>query len=278
MGIAVQHFEYLRKLVRDHSAIVIDQDKDYLAESRLAPIVLETQCSSVDDLLLRLRAQPFQEMHGKVLEAMTNNETWFFRDLGPFQALEHKILPELLAKREPKRKLRFWSAASSSGQEPYSIAMLLHNKFNRPTWTYDIQATDISSAILERARAGKYSQMEINRGLPAALLARYFQQQGLSWYLNSDITRMVNFSILNLSQRWPAMEKFDVIFLRNVLIYFDLDTRRQILMKMRQVLQPDGFLFLGCAESTLNLDVTFERVTFGTTNFYRMKGQGDCND
>lgn len=278
MGIAVQHFEYLRKLVRDHSAIVIDRDKEYLAESRLAPIVLETQCSSVDDLLVRLRAQPFHEMRGRVLDAMTNNETWFFRDLGPFQALEKQILPELLEKRAQRRKLRFWSAASSSGQEPYSIAMLLHNKFNLAKWVYDIHATDISNAIIERARAGKYNQMEVNRGLPAALLARYFQQQGLSWYLSADIKRMVDFSILNLSQSWPPMEKFDVVFMRNVLIYFDLDTRRKILARVRQVLQPDGVLFLGCAESTLNVDVSFERVTFGTSHYYRLKGQGNCDD
>ena len=272
MGIALQQFEYLRKLVRDHSAIVIDHDKEYLAESRLASIAVETRCSSVDDLLLRLRTQPFHEMHGKVLDAMTNNETWFFRDLGPFQALEQELLPQLLTRRVERRKIRFWSAAASSGQEPFSIAMLLNSRFNLPNWRYEIHATDFSSAILERARAGKYSQMDVNRGLPAAMLARYFHQQGLHWFIDNEIKRMVTFEMLNLAQRWPAIGTFDVIFLRNVLIYFDLDTRRKILAKVRQVLEPDGFLILGCAESMLNLDTSFERLTFGRTNYYRLKG------
>ncbi|MFP5277574.1 MAG: CheR family methyltransferase [Acidobacteriota bacterium] len=278
MGIALQQFEYLRKLVRDHSAIVIDHDKQYLAESRLASIAVETACSSVDDLLVRLRSEPFQAMHGKVLEAMTNNETWFFRDLGPFQALEKQIIPQLLERRARQRKLRFWSAAASSGQEPYSIAMLLHSHFALPSWTYEIHATDISSAILERARLGRYSQMEINRGLPAALLARYFHQHGLHWLIDAGIKQAVTFQLLNLSQPWPAMEAYDVIFLRNVLIYFDLETRRKILAKIRRVLQPDGFLILGCAESMLSLDASYERLTFGTTTYYRPKGKVQSHD
>lgn len=273
MGIAVQHFEYLRKLVRDHSAIVIDHDKEYLAESRLAPIAMETACSSVDDLLLRLRTEPFHAMHGRVLDAMTNNETWFFRDLGPFQALEKQILPELLERRANERKLRFWSAAASSGQEPYSMAMLLNSRFALPAWTFEIHATDISSAILERARLGKYSQMEINRGLSALHLARYFHQQGLHWFIDGAIKKMVSFEPLNLAYPWPPIGTFDVVFLRNVLIYFDLDTRRQILAKVRKVLRPDGFLFLGCAESLLNVDDTFERLMFGSTPYYRPKGK-----
>lgn len=274
MGIAVQQFDYLRKLVKDHSAIVIDQDKEYLAESRLAPIALETACSSVDDLLIRLRTEPFQEVHGKVLEAMTNNETWFFRDLGPFQALEKRIIPELLKRRSVERRIRFWSAAASSGQEPYSIAMLLNSQFALPGWAYDIHATDISSAILERARLGRYSQMEVNRGLPAVLLARYFHQHGLHWDLDAAIKRMVTFATLNLAQNWPELESYDVIFLRNVLIYFDLDTRRQILARARKALNPDGFLILGCAESLLNLRTSFERFAFGGTTYYRPKGKG----
>ncbi len=275
MGIAIQQFEYLRKLVRDHSAIVIDPDKEYLAESRLASIASETQCSSVNDLLHRLRAEPFHATHGKVLDAMTNNETWFFRDLGPFGALEREIVPKLMKKREGEKRLRFWSAASSSGQEAYSIAMMLHSRFNLPEWKYSIHGTDISNSIVERARAGKYTQMEVNRGLPATLLARYFQREGLSWLISSEIKNMVTLSTLNLAQSWPSMPTFDVIFLRNVLIYLELSTRREILARIRKVLRPDGVLFLGCAESTINLDDSFERVPFESNAYYRLKGQGN---
>lgn len=273
MGIATPQFEYLRKLVRDHAAIVIDPDKVYLAESRLANIAVETRCSSVNDLLHRLRAEPFHEMHGKVLDAMTNNETWFFRDLGPFQALEGVIVPELLCRRVTEKRLRFWSAAASSGQEAYSIAMMLHSRFDLPAWEYSIRATDISNAILDRAKAGRYSQMEVNRGLPAAMLARYFHREGLSWCVSTEIKRMVDFGQLNLAQSWPSMPAFDVIFLRNVLIYLELDTRRQILARIRKVLRPDGFLFLGCAESTLNLDDSFERIQCENNAYYRLKGK-----
>ncbi|KAA6464818.1 protein-glutamate O-methyltransferase CheR [Acidobacteria bacterium AB60] len=274
MGIATHEFEYLRKLVRDHSAIVLDADKAYLAESRLAGIATSNQCRTVSDLIFRLRTEPFHEAHGRVLDAMTNNETWFFRDLGPFLALERVIIPELLKKRAAEKRMRFWSAAASSGQEAYSVAMLLHSKFNLPGWDYVIRGTDISASILERARIGKYTQMEVNRGLPAALLARYFHREGCSWFISAEIKKKVAFESLNLAESWPTTGSFDVIFLRNVLIYLDMDTRRKILARVRQVLRPDGYLFLGCAESMLNLDDSFERIQFESSAYYRLKGQG----
>lgn len=274
MGIATHEFEYLRKLVRDHSAIVLDADKAYLAESRLAGIASSNQCRTVSDLIFRLRTEPFHEAHGRVLDAMTNNETWFFRDLGPFLAMERVILPELLKKRSSEKRIRIWSAAASSGQEAYSTAMLLHSKFNLPNWEYVIRGTDISSSILERARTGKYTQMEVNRGLPANLLARYFHKEGSAWYIGSEIKKKVTFELLNLAESWPATPSFDVIFLRNVLIYLDMETRRKILTRVRRVLRPDGFLFLGCAESMLNVDESFERIQFESSAYYRLKGQG----
>ncbi len=272
MGIAAVDFDYLRKLVREHSAIVIDPGKEYLAECRLAPVVREEKCESVQDLLRRLRSEPFSGVHRKVLDAMTNNETWFFRDVTPFEVLGRFIIPEMLSRRTTERRLRFWSAACSSGQEAYSIAMMMREQFNLPGWEIRILGSDISDAILQRARAGRYSQMEINRGLPATMFAKYFRREGMEWHLSDDIRNMVTFQFHNLSQAWVDMPKFDVIFLRNVLIYFDMEIRKQILARVRQVIRPDGYLFLGGAETTLNLDNSFERVQFEKYACYRLKG------
>lgn len=271
MGIGSVEFDYLRKLVRDHSAIIIDPGKEYLAECRLATVVREERCDSVQDLLRRLRVEPFNGIHRKVLDAMTNNETWFFRDLYPFQVLEQAVIPELLNARAAERRIRVWSAASSSGQEAYSIAMMLKEKFNLPGWEFSIRASDISSAILDRARKGRYTQMEVNRGLPATLMAKYFRREGMDWQLCDEIRKMVTFELHNLSHGWSDMPRFDVIFLRNVLIYFEVDIRKQILARVRQVIRPDGYLFLGGAETTLNLDSGFDRVQYDKYAYYRLK-------
>jgi chemotaxis protein methyltransferase CheR len=226
----------------------------------------------VDELTRRLRGYRFGPLHRKVLDAMTNNETWFFRDLYPFEALKGAILPELLRKREMERSLSVWSAACSSGQEIYSVAMLIREHFPSVlNWRLSLLGTDISEAILSRARAGIYSQLEVNRGLPAILLAKYFQQVGRDWQLSSRIRDMAGFRSINLSLPWPAPGMFDVVFLRNVLIYFPLEVRREILARVRHVLRPAGCLFLGSAETTLNLDDTYERVPFQKSFYYRPK-------
>jgi chemotaxis protein methyltransferase CheR len=272
MSIEPVEFDYLRRLVKDFSAIDIDADKEYLADLRLSPLLPDQGCRSVQELLRQLRGTTFSGLHRKVVDAMTNNETWFFRDCHPFTALGDEIIPELMKKRATERRLSIWSAACSSGQEPYSIAMLLRDKFMVPNWSFSIKATDISTPILERAKSGVYTQMEVNRGLPAPLLAKHFRKIGTQWELNYAVREMVSFEPINLSQPWPNVSPVDIVFLRNVLIYFELDVRKRILEQVRKVLRRDGYLFLGGAETTLNLDSKFERIQFGKYACYRLKG------
>ena len=272
MNLATAEFDYLRTLVKNHSAIVLDDGKEYLAETRLAPLLSEQGCTSVQELVMQLRRQSFSGLHRKVLNAMTNNETWFFRDANCFAALTGFALPEMVKRRARERKLAIWSAACSSGQEPYSIAMALREQFNLPGWSFSILGTDFSTTILERAKTGLYRQMEVNRGLPVTLLTRYFKQQGLHWQLKPEILAMVRLQFLNLAEPWnDAVPPADIVLLRNVLIYFDVETRKAILGRLRRVLRRDGFLFLGCAETTLNLDAGFEVVQAGKYVCYQLK-------
>ena len=270
MSISSVDFDYLRKLMAKHTAIVLDAGKEYIAESRLAYLVVQEGFDSVPELIRTLRANSFDALHRKVVNAMTNNETWFFRDLVPFQALRTKIIPALLAARAEERRLSIWCAACSSGQEPYSVAMLLCENFPElRTWNVRLLATDISSAVLERAQRGHYSQLEINRGLPANLLARYFTREALDWVISDEIRRIVEFRIFNLAEPWKEFPACDIVLIRNVLIYFDVETKKAILGRMRRCLRPDSYLLLGGAETTLNLDEKFERVQFETTAYYR---------
>jgi chemotaxis protein methyltransferase CheR len=229
-------------------------------------------CASLQDLVARLRTQPTNGLHQKVIEAMTTNETSFFRDFHPFEALRKTIVPELMAKREKERKLNFWCAASSSGQEPYTVAMVLREHFpSLANWTVRFLATDLSMEMVERARVGRYSQLEVNRGVPAPLLVKYFQRLGVEWQVKDELREMIDFRQLNLVDSWPSMSEFDLVFIRNVLIYFDVPTKRAILAKVRRLLRPDGYLFLGAAETTLNIDEGFERIQFEKAGCYRLR-------
>jgi chemotaxis protein methyltransferase CheR len=270
MGISTVDFDFLRKLMREHTSIVLDSGKEYIAESRLANLVLEEGFGSVRALINQLRTNSFSSLHRRVVNAMTNNETWFFRDLVPFEALRKVIIPQLLEARSSQRTLRIWSAACSSGQEPYSIAMMLKQHFPQlHTWDVHILATDISQTVLGRAQQGRYSQLEINRGLPVQLLTRYFRREGLDWVISEEVTRMIEFRQMNLADAWSQLPMVDVVFLRNVLIYFDVDTKKAILAKVRRQLRPDGYMLMGGAETTLNLDQKFERVQYESTAYYR---------
>jgi chemotaxis protein methyltransferase CheR len=272
MSLAAADFDYLRTLMKNHTAIVLDAGKEYLAETRLAPFLGEQKCSSVQELLTLLRRQNFNVLHRRVLDAMTNNETWFFRDLYPFEALKATILPQIISRPDSARSLSIWSAACSSGQEIYSVAMLIRENFpSLLNLNITLLGTDISDAILQRAEAGRYSQLEVNRGLPAILLAKYFQQEGRDWQLKRNVRDMARFRFVNLSSPFPHLGPFDVVFLRNVLIYFAMDVRREILARIRHALRPGGVLFLGSAETTLNLDDSYERVPFQKTFYYRPK-------
>ncbi|MFZ1829852.1 MAG: protein-glutamate O-methyltransferase CheR [Candidatus Competibacteraceae bacterium] len=270
--ISPSDFNYICDLVRRHSAIALESDKAYLIETRLAPLVRRAGFTSLQELIASLRTQPpAHPLYRQVVEAITTHETSFFRDLHPFDALKTTILPELLAKRQSPN-LTIWCAACSSGQEPYSVAMLVCEHFpilaNRRT---RIIATDLSETILARAREGLYSQIEVNRGLPAALLIKYFDKQGLHWRIKYEIRRMVEFQQSNLAESWPLMPPLDVVFMRNVLIYFDVTTKKAILARIRSVLKPDGYLFLGSSETTLNLDPAFESISMGKSLCYQLR-------
>jgi chemotaxis protein methyltransferase CheR len=272
MSLSATDFDYVRTLVKDRSAIILEPSKTYLVDSRLSPIVRKLNMNSIGELVTRMRQERFGELHRSVIEAMTTNETSFFRDVHPFEAMKTKIVPELMAKRAAERSLTIWCGACSSGQEPYSIAMLLRENFPELAgWRLQILATDLSTEILDRAKRGVFSQLEVNRGLPAALLVRHFTRQGLEWQVSDTVRNMITFRELNLIESWPSMPRVDVVFLRNVLIYFDIPTKKSILAKIRQVMRPDAYLFLGGAETTMNLDDVFERVQLEKTGCYRMR-------
>ncbi|MGD0676458.1 MAG: protein-glutamate O-methyltransferase CheR, partial [Polyangiaceae bacterium] len=243
---------FIRELVYRRSAIVVDEGKEYLVESRLAPIARAEGFASIDDMVAALRTQPANALHSKVVEAMTTNETSFFRDIHPFDALKNEILPALRKARASSRKIRIWSAASSTGQEAYSIAMLVREHFpDLLSWDIRIVGTDLSATMVSRAKQGLFNQIEVNRGLPAPLLVKYFERKGISWQIKPTVRDMFECKQMNLVEPWPGMPICDVIFLRNVLIYFDVPTKQSILARIRQVLAPDGYLFLGGAETTL---------------------------
>ncbi len=251
---------------------MLDEGKGYLAESRLTPLAYQEGMDSVQDLLAQIRQTSFCDLHRKVLDAMMNNETWFFRDHLPFEALRQVIIPELIADRAALRRLNLWSAASSSGQEAYSIAMMIQEEFGGlPGWSISVLGTDLSSAILERARSGRYSQLEINRGLPAKYLAKYFTREGADWILSSSIRNMVEFRELNLAGPWCNMPRFDAVFFRNVLIYFDVEKKREMFSRLLSTMKPDGYLLLGAAETTYGLSDSFARISWDKTAYFRPK-------
>ncbi len=262
-------FEFICELVRDRSAIVLDPSKTYLVESRLNPVVRSCGMSSIDELVDALRKPNSLKLTQAVIEAMTTNETSFFRDLHPFEALKNEILPKLIESRSRERVLNIWSNACSSGQEVYTIAMLLKENFPAlGGWKVRLIASDLSTQILDKAREGIFNQTEVNRGLPLPLLLKYFQKNGLTWQIKDDIRKMVEFRQVNLVETFPQLPPMDIVFLRNVLIYFSPETKREILHKVKRVMRPDAFLFLGGAETTMNLDVPFERQQFGKATCY----------
>ena len=226
----------------------------------------------MQELLGVLRRQAFNGLHRKVLDAMTNNETWFFRDCNCFAALTGFVLPELMKRRACERKIAIWSAACSSGQEPYSIAMTAARGIQPAGLDLFHSGHRLLQHYPGAGQGRVYRQMEVNRGLPAKLLTRYFAQQGLHWQLKPEILSMVTLRFLNLAEPWTdVIPSADIVFLRNVLIYFDLETRKEILARVRRMLRPDGFLFLGCAETTLNLDAAFQLVPAKNYVCYKLR-------
>jgi len=261
MAMTPKTFGYIRQLVLARSAIVLEPGKEYLVESRLVPLAKVHGFATLDDFADTMAAAPFVTMHRQTVEAMTTNETSFFRDIHPFDALKKTLIPEVMARKAASRQLNIWCAAASSGQEPYSVAMLLRENFPElASWKITFIATDLSNAVLAKARSGRYGQLEVNRGLPAPLMVKYFTKDGTEWVIREDIRSMIDFRELNLIEKWPLMPVFDIVMIRNVLIYFDIATKKQILKNIRGVMSPNGILMLGGAETTMGLDDQFERV------------------
>ena len=272
MTISARDFNYVRKLVRDRSALVLEQGKEYLAESRLDALALQEGFPSIQRLIESVSSDSSCDLQRKVVEAMVTNETSFFRNIQSFELLRTVVMPELLVRRASACSLNLWCAASSGGQEPYSVAMLIREHFpSLAAWTVHFIASDISRPVLERARAGLFSQLEVNRGLPAALLVKYFQKRGDDWQIHESICRMVKFQEVNLVMPWPSLPSMDIIFMRNVLIYFGLETRTSVLGHVHRLLRPDGYLFLGGSETTMGLDEGFETLSQGRTVCFRLK-------
>jgi chemotaxis protein methyltransferase CheR len=251
-------YEFLRKLLKERSGLDLSADKQYLVESRLIPLARKAGLPGLPELVQKLK-NGADALTSDVVEAMTTNETFFFRDKVPFDHLKATIVPELLQARAARRSLRIWCAASSTGQEPYSIAMCLKEFGAALTgWRVEIIATDLSQGVLEKSRAGLFSQFEVQRGLPIQLLVRHFVQTGELWQLNADIRAMVQFRQLNLLQDFSHLGVFDIIFCRNVLIYFDQETKTNVFGRLSRMIEPDGFLMLGAAETVVGLTEAFK--------------------
>ena len=251
-------FEYLRKLMKERSGLILSADKQYLLESRLLPIARKAGVDGLGELAQKLRGPGAEQLTVDVVEAMTTNETFFFRDKIPFDHFRETMLPAIHAARASQRRLRVWCAAASTGQEPYSLAMIIKDMGAMfAGWRFEIIATDLSSEVLDKAKAGLYTQFEVQRGLPIQMLVKNFTQVGDAWRISDDIRAMVQFRPLNLLRDFSNLGSFDVLFCRNVLIYFDQETKTNVLERMSGMLEPDGFLVLGAAETVVGLTDSF---------------------
>jgi len=268
--ITAENFAFLQEQIYRDSGIVLEAGKQYLVEARLAPIVREYGLGSINDLCALLRAVTSDGLRRKVVEAMTTNETQFFREPAQYEALRTTVLAELLAQRRSPRPLNCWSAAASTGQEAYSLAMLAAEMGLGP-WDMQILGTDLAESVLERARLARYSQLEVNRGLPAAYLVKYFTRQGLEWILKDEIRSRVRFQRHDLRDSARHLGPFDLVFCRNVLIYFDPETKRRILHQVREAMYPGGYLLLGAVETVLDLESLFERKRIGQAILYQAR-------
>jgi len=261
-------YSYLREVVLQHSKNVLEPSHDHLFQSRLTGLMQRHGISRLDELVHLLRVARNPELERAVAEAMTINETSFFRDTRSFELLRSEVIPQLIEARRSSRRLRFWSAASSTGQEAFSLAMLMREHFSMIShWDIKIEGTDISAEVVQRARQGRYHRIEMNRGLPARMLVRYFDRVGEDWVVKPEIASLCNFRQANLCAPLPFQERFDVIFLRNVMLYLSLETRRTLLMAVRRLIAPDGFLFLGSAEQPPDRCLWSTVLAGGTCHF-----------
>jgi chemotaxis protein methyltransferase CheR len=255
----IEDFNLLSKLIKDRSGLTLTKDKAYLLESRLLPVARKWNLKSLDELVMRLRTRSEAGLVRDVVEAMTTNESFFFRDIKPFDQFKQLVLPYMLQARGTARTIKVWSAACSSGQEPYTLGMMIKEERQKMIgWNVDILATDLSTDILAKAQAGLYSQFEVQRGLPIQLLVKYFKQAGDRWQIDAAVREMVRYRPFNLLDDMSGLGQFDVIFCRNVLIYFDQPTKQMVLERMAKQLAPDGFLYLGGAETVVGITDKFQ--------------------
>jgi chemotaxis protein methyltransferase CheR len=254
-------YDYLRKLLKERSGLVLSSDKQYLVESRLLPIARKTGLAGLGELVQKVKAPGAEALIVEVVAAMTTNESFFFRDKIPFDHFREAIMPALLGARANQRRLRIWCAAASTGQEPYSLAMCLKEMADKIAgWRVDILATDLSTEVLEKAKVGVYSQFEVQRGLPIQLLVKYFTQIGETWQIAPEIRNMVQYKPFNLLSDFGALGSFDAVYCRNVLIYFDQQTKIDVLERIARLTEADGYLVLGAAETVVGLTEAFKPI------------------
>ncbi|MFC3052966.1 CheR family methyltransferase [Kordiimonas pumila] len=256
-----EDFDFLAKLLKEKSGLMLTPDKVYLLESRLTPLARKRGMDTLDTLVQQLRMRADLGLVKDVMEAMTTNESFFFRDNTPFDLFKNHVAPAIAKARDTQKRLRIWCAAASTGQEPYSLAIILRENWAKwRDWNIEIVGTDICTKVLDKAKAGEYSQFEVQRGLPIQLLIKYFTQDGDVWRLSNDIRSMVSYRPFNLLDNFAPLGTFDVIYCRNVLIYFDQQTKSAVLERMSKTLAKDGALFLGAAETVLGITEAFKPV------------------
>lgn len=266
----VEDFEMLAQLLKQRSGLVLTKDKAYLLETRLMPVARRHGFGNLDELAQAVRAKKEEKLVSDITEAMTTNESLFFRDQKPFDILRDKVLPQMMENRSSARKIRIWSAACSSGQEPYSIAMLLKEQQAKLNgWRIEILGTDISLEMLSKAKAGLYTQFEVQRGMPIQMLIKYFKQNGDKWLLDSGLRSMVQYREFNLLEHPRGLGQFDIVFCRNVLIYFDQQTKSKVLENIATIMPKDGVLYLGGAETVLGVTDRFKPVP-GLRGLYQL--------
>jgi chemotaxis protein methyltransferase CheR len=269
-ALSPQSYRFLQTYVQRESGIVVDDDKQYLLQARLLPLVQRERLASLDELCDRLASGRGGSLGGEVIDAMTTNETLFFRDAQVFESLQSSVLPQLIDGTRGLRKMRIWSAASSTGQEAYSLAMMLLNA-GYTTSQFEIVGTDLSQTAVDRARAGKYATFEVGRGLPTTTLMKYFSKVGLDWQIKPEIRSLVRFDKADLRGNLSSFGIFDLILCRNVLIYFNSDTKRQIVSSLSRRMLRGGVIVLGCAETLIGMDESFERSVFGKATLYTLR-------
>jgi chemotaxis protein methyltransferase CheR len=270
LSVSKESVDFIITLLHRESGLVLDSSKTYLIEARLEPIACEAGLGSIDALCRHLKQNPTSLLLQKVVDAMATNETSFFRDVIPFDIVRNLLLPDLLKANQKQRQIRIWSAACATGQEPYSLAMLLCNiESTLAGWDVRILATDLVERVLERARSGIYTQYEIQRGLPAQYMTRFFDQVDTDWKIRPEVKRWIEFKRLNLLYDFSSFGKFDIIFCRNILIYFDNASKKKVLEGMAASLAPHGALLLGGGETPLGITDRLTRIEVGRGVYYR---------